>query len=89
MHCITLVPLVSGFALRTRLIPVLPLVFIARPANRESTDITGHETVTVNSLADIVAADLAYLPTDARHRLPLQQTSFQNYKPSRINSFQN
>ena len=69
-------PLVSGFALRTRLIPVLPLVFVARPANRESTDITGHETVAVNSLADIVAADLANLPADARHRLPLQQTKF-------------
>ena len=71
MHCITLVPLVSGFALRTRLIPIFPLKLIARPANRESTNITRHEPVSVNSLADIVTTDLANLAADARHRLPL------------------
>ena len=64
-------PLVSGFTLRTRLIPILPLEVIARPANRESTNITRHEPVSINSLAYIVTTDLAYLATDARHRLPL------------------
>jgi len=73
----TFEPLVSGFALRTRLIPIFPLILVARPTNWEWTNITSHKTISINSLANIVTTDLASLRNNVLHRLSLQIKSNQ------------
>lgn len=44
-------------------------VVVARATNREGTLITGHEELAVYGQSDVVAANLAYLPTSALRRL--------------------
>lgn len=56
-------PLVLGLALRTSLRPVLALILIARPADRESADAASSEEISVNGGTDSVAADLTNLTT--------------------------
>jgi hypothetical protein len=65
------VPLISGFALRARLISILPLVFIAGPANRKSANVAGNEWFTNYSLPNIITADLADMSTQVLCGLPL------------------
>jgi len=57
----TFVPLVSGLALRARLISILPLVFIAGPTDRKCTDIASNEGFPIKSFADIFTTYLADL----------------------------
>lgn len=57
----TSVSLVLGLALGTRLVPILPLVLIARPADGKPTNVTGDKYITVHRRADTIATDLAHL----------------------------
>lgn len=57
----TFMSLVSGFALRARLIPILPLIFIARPANWKCADIASNKRLTINSQPYIITTDLTDL----------------------------
>lgn len=55
--------LVSGLALWARLIPVLPLIFIAWPTNREGTDIASNKWLAIHSSANTITTDLTDLTT--------------------------
>lgn len=68
---LTFVPLVSGFALRARLISILPLVLIAWPANRKRADIASNEWFSSSSLPNIISTDLADLTPQVLHGLCL------------------
>lgn len=63
----TLVPLVPGFALGARLIPILPFILIARPADRESTNVARNERFTIHSLPNTITTNLAHLGTQCCH----------------------
>lgn len=70
--------LVSGFALRARLISILPLIFIARPANRECTDIASNKWLKVSSRAHVIPTDLTDLAANSLQGLSLA-TEHGNY----------
>ena len=57
----TFMPPVAGFALGARLIPILPLILIAGPADGKRTDMTRNEWFTIHCFPNIIATDLADL----------------------------
>lgn len=79
LHCniqqtlspLTFVPLVPGLALRARLISILPFIFIARPADRESTNIASNERIAIHIVPNIITTDLADFATQCFHWLCL------------------
>lgn len=89
----TFMPLVSGLALRARLLSVFPLVLVARSANRKRTDIASDEKLSIKSRTDFIAADLAHLTAQmfCRFRLKqqkhetVQQTDQISYNARRLN----
>lgn len=54
----TFVPLVSAFALRTRLLTIFSLVLIAWSANRKCANITGNKWFTLDGLPNMVSTYL-------------------------------
>lgn len=58
---LTFMPLVFGFALRTRLITILPLVLVTWTANRKCTYMASDKGFSIHSQADIITTDLADL----------------------------
>ena len=63
---------VSGFALKARLISILPLIFIARSTNRECTDIASNEWFAIYCRANIITTDLAGMTIKVLQGFPLR-----------------
>lgn len=57
----TFLPLVLGLALGTTLIPLPPLVLVARHAHGKSTHMARHEKLSAHRSSHSTAADLAHL----------------------------
>lgn len=63
--------LVSGLALGARMIPILPLIFIASPANWKCADITSNKWLPIHSSSNSITTDLADLNAQILQNLPL------------------
>lgn len=67
--------LIPSFALGARLIPILPFILIACPADRESTNTASSEWIAINSCTNIITTYLAFLATQRLYCLFLSIAS--------------
>jgi hypothetical protein len=65
--------LISGFTLRASLIALSSLIFIARPAHRESTFIAGNKELSIHCNFHLILTNLTHLSTQFFHRLNLKR----------------
>lgn len=77
----TFMSLVFGFALRARLISILPLIFVAWSTNRECTDIASNKGFAINRHSNIITTDLAGMTTQI-----LQGLTLKKQRPNPLNS---
>lgn len=77
----TFLSLVRRFTLRTRLIPVLPLILVARPADRKCTDIASNERLTIHTFPYVITTNLADLTAQSLHGLALCKKSLRAQHP--------
>lgn len=79
----TLVSLVSGLALRTRLVSIISFKLIARSTNWERADITRHEEISILSSSNVFSTYLTCLLTSCvTHQLHVSLSYCKSKTPS-------